>query len=188
MIAPGMHETRDHYAVRGGGHPAMAVRPLLVADLEAVVKLERCCYRAPWSRSMLRGELLREDGVQLGALREGDVVGALFAALLGGPWHVMNVSVDPVERRRGVATRLLAGFFERTSACDDEGYTLEVRAGNTAAIELYGCHGFVSAGIRRGYYADNGEDGIVMWRPPQRVLDVRAQRPDVPGAQWEPAT
>ncbi|MDD4122189.1 MAG: ribosomal-protein-alanine N-acetyltransferase, partial [Eubacteriales bacterium] len=42
--------------------------------------------------------------------------------------------------------------------------TLEVRASNAAAISLYMKFGFESAGIRKGYYEDNGEDAVIMWR------------------------
>ena len=45
-------------------------------------------------------------------------------------------------------------------------FTLEVRRSNAGAYALYESLGFKSAGIRRRYYADNGEDAIVMWRTP----------------------
>jgi ribosomal-protein-alanine N-acetyltransferase len=53
-----------------------------------------------------------------------------------------------------------------TLTCDDErrGYTLEVRVSNEGAIRLYEQLGFSSRGIRRGYYTDNREDALIMWR------------------------
>ena len=44
-----------------------------------------------------------------------------------------------------------------------QGITLEVRMGNESAIRLYRKHGFVTEGIRKGYYSDNGEDALIMW-------------------------
>jgi [ribosomal protein S18]-alanine N-acetyltransferase len=35
---------------------------------------------------------------------------------------------------------------------------------NGAAIHLYRRKGFLDHGIRPGYYSDNGEDAMIMWR------------------------
>ena len=80
----------------------------------------------------------------------------------------MNVAVDGDYRRRGVATRLLNRLFELTSSDDRRGYTLEVRVSNGQAIKLYERLGFVARGIRRGYYTDNREDALIMWKDPVR--------------------
>ena len=42
--------------------------------------------------------------------------------------------------------------------------TLEVRVSNQSAIHLYESIGFVSAGIRPGYYEKPREDANIMWR------------------------
>ena len=41
--------------------------------------------------------------------------------------------------------------------------TLEVRAGNEPAKALYRRFGFAPAGIRKDYYAEVGEDALIMW-------------------------
>jgi ribosomal-protein-alanine N-acetyltransferase len=76
--------------------------------------------------------------------------------------HLMNVAVDPSARRRGVATALLEQMIER--AGPEQSYTLEVRPSNAGAIALYEQFGFRSAGTRRRYYRDTGEDAVIMWR------------------------
>jgi ribosomal-protein-alanine N-acetyltransferase len=58
-----------------------------------------------------------------------------------------------------------------------EGVTLEVRTSNTAAQELYRRFGFVPGGIRRNYYADVGEDALIMWAH-DIVTDAYAARLD----------
>ena len=88
----------------------------------------------------------------------------------------MNVAVDPNLRRRGIATALISRVLERVEV--DAQLTLEVRRSNTGAIELYERFGFRSAGVRRRYYQDNGEDAIVMWRTP---ATLRGTLDDVPG-------
>jgi ribosomal-protein-alanine N-acetyltransferase len=74
----------------------------------------------------------------------------------------MNIAVDPPARRRGIATALLEEMIARAGA--DAAYTLEVRPSNGSAISLYERFGFRSAGTRRRYYQDTGEDALIMWR------------------------
>ena len=76
----------------------------------------------------------------------------------------MNVAVAAEHRRRGIATMLLERLFEATAGRGRRGYTLEVRVSNRAAIRLYEQLGFDRHGIRRGYYTDNREDALIMWR------------------------
>jgi ribosomal-protein-alanine N-acetyltransferase len=78
----------------------------------------------------------------------------------------MNVAVAVDHRRRGIATMLLERLFEVTATDSRSGYTLEVRVSNTEAIRLYERLGFEARGIRRGYYTDNREDALIMWREP----------------------
>jgi ribosomal-protein-alanine N-acetyltransferase len=93
-------------------------------------------------------------------------------------WHIMNVAVDPDRRRRRVATALIGRLLERVGD-DAAQYTLEVRCSNQGAIELYEGFGFRSAGLRRRYYQDNGEDALIMWRTP---ATLNGSLEDVPGA------
>ncbi|MCS7007541.1 MAG: GNAT family N-acetyltransferase, partial [Thermoleophilia bacterium] len=73
-------------------------------------------------------------------------------------------------RRRGIARALLERLFEVTDDGSRRGHTLEVRVSNSAAIRLYERLGFERRGIRRGYYTDNREDALIMWRePPPRA-------------------
>ena len=77
----------------------------------------------------------------------------------------MNLLVDPIARGRGIGASLLQQLLEGgLSFGEEKGWTLEVRADNTPAIALYRRQGFTIAGRRAGYYADTGEDALVMWR------------------------
>ena len=69
-------------------------------------------------------------------------------------------------RRRGIARTLLDSLFAQTAGDGRRGYTLEVRVSNTGAIKLYEALGFRARGVRRGYYTDNREDALIMWRDP----------------------
>jgi [ribosomal protein S18]-alanine N-acetyltransferase len=144
------------------------LRPLQLRDLNSIEKIERASYPTPWSRSMFASELAKPSSICLGAfaLETGALVGYLVISRYVDAWHVMNVAVDPTERRRGVATSLLERLFELTTGRGRRGYTLEVRVSNTEAIALYERLGFKPRGVRRGYYTDNREDALIMWKDP----------------------
>jgi ribosomal-protein-alanine N-acetyltransferase len=146
---------------------SVELRPLTLSDLDAIERIERASYPTPWSRSMFASELAKPSSVSLGAFDDGgDLIGYLIISRYVDAWHVMNVAVTPTRRRQGVAVALLERLFEETGGDDNRGYTLEVRVSNAAAIRLYERLGFRPRGVRRGYYTDNREDALIMWRDP----------------------
>ena len=146
---------------------AVQIRRLVYADLPQVVAIERRAFTTPWSLAMFVLELSKPSGVCLAAETgegaERELVGYLVCSRYDTVWHIMNVAVDPDRRRHGIAATLLTRLFERVDDPEAQ-YTLEVRQSNTGAIALYETFGFRSAGVRRRYYADNGEDAVIMWR------------------------
>ena len=144
------------------------LRPLELRDLDAIEVIERESYPTPWSRSMFASELAKPSSISLGAFsaETGELVGYLIISRYVDAWHVMNLAVAPEWRRRGVAVALMERLFELTAGDDRRGYTLEVRVSNEGAIKLYERLGFVARGVRRGYYTDNREDALIMWKNP----------------------
>ncbi len=157
---------------------AIEVRRLTYADLPQVVAIERRAFPAPWSLAMFVLELSKPSGICLVAEDGEDVVGYLVCARYDTVWHVMNVATHPHRRRSGIARSLLDHLLERIGDPRAQ-LTLEVRRSNAAAIALYESYGFRSAGVRRRYYQDNGEDALVMWRTP---ATLRGSLDDVPDA------
>ena len=150
------------------------LRALGLADLRAIEAIERRSYPTPWSRSMFAGEIAKPSSVCLGAFdgENGALAGYLIVSRYVDAWHVMNVAVAPDVRRQGIASGLLERLFELTGGDGRRGYTLEVRVSNDVAINLYEKAGFRARGVRRGYYTDNREDALIMWRDPEpRSLD-----------------
>ena len=147
------------------------LRRLTLTDLAAIERIERRAYPTPWSRSMFAGELAKTSSICLGAVdtERGEIlIGYLIISRYSDAWHVMNVAVHEDYRGQGIATKLLNRLFELTAGDDRRGYTLEVRVSNSGAIRLYERLGFVPRGIRRGYYTDNREDALIMWKDPVR--------------------
>jgi ribosomal-protein-alanine N-acetyltransferase len=145
------------------------IRRLTLGDLSDIERLEQRVYPTPWSRSMFAGELAKPSSICVGAFDETErLVGYLIVSRYVDAWHIMNIAVDLGVRRLGVASRLLDALFELTVGDGRRGYTLEVRVTNKAAIALYERYGFETSGMRRGYYTDNREDALIMWRDPLR--------------------
>jgi ribosomal-protein-alanine N-acetyltransferase len=155
---------------------AIEVRRLTYADLPQVVAIERRAFTSPWSLAMFVLELSKPSGICLAAVVDEELAGYLICSRYDAVWHVMNVAVDPTLRRRRIATAMISRLLERVEP--EAQLTLEVRRSNAGAIVLYERFGFRSAGMRRRYYQDNGEDAIVMWRTP---ATLRGTLDDVPG-------
>jgi len=166
--------------------PPAEIRRLAYADLPQVIAVERRAFPTPWSLAMFVLELSKPNGICLAAWRtaaQGEtggerLCGYLICSRYDTVWHVMNVSVDPTERRAGIATALLDSLIDRIDDLDAP-FTLEVRVSNVPAIGLYERFGFLTAGVRRRYYADNQEDARIMWRTP---MTLRGSLGDVPNA------
>jgi ribosomal-protein-alanine N-acetyltransferase len=141
----------------------LEIRRLSYADLPQVIAIERRAFPTPWSLAMFVLELSKPSGICLAAVREGTIVGYLVCSRYERVWHVMNVAVDDRMRREGIATAMLGRLFAEADGPGAQ-YTLEVRASNAAAMALYEGFGFRHAGLRRGYYHDNHEDAVIMWR------------------------
>ncbi|MEZ5101297.1 MAG: ribosomal protein S18-alanine N-acetyltransferase [Thermoleophilia bacterium] len=144
----------------------VSLRPLTLDDLDEIEPIERRSYATPWSRSMFAGELAKRTSICLGTVDAGSgaLLGYMIVSRYVDAWHVMNIAVDPAQRGRGLARGMLRELFRLTANDQLRGYTLEVRVSNASAIRLYEGLGFVARGLRRGYYTDNREDAIVMWR------------------------
>ncbi len=145
--------------------PGPAVEPafgrLAYSDLPAVIAIERRSFPTPWSLAMFVLELSKPAGICLSAKSGDRLLGYLVCSRYDQVWHLMNVAIDPDERRAGIATGLIRSLFGE--AGHGLPFTLEVRVSNLQAIAMYEGFGFKPAGTRRRYYHDNGEDALIMW-------------------------
>jgi ribosomal-protein-alanine N-acetyltransferase len=148
------------------------IRALAAGDLDVVTALEARCNTQPWSREALKtmlGAQATQDAspkgpktISLVAVLDRVVVGYILASAVADEGEVLILGVDSAARRQGVAAALLKDALARLRAAGAKAVFLEVRRGNEAAIGLYTLFGFGEAGVRKGYYADTGEDAVLM--------------------------
>ncbi|NBD13591.1 MULTISPECIES: ribosomal protein S18-alanine N-acetyltransferase [Corallococcus] len=157
--------------LREDGTPEKAqgfvIRQMTLDDMPAVMALEKASFKNPWSTELLGRELQHDWSTILlveEPLPEGGValLGLAIFWIVHDEVHVLNVATAPVHRRRGVARTVMEEVLRRGVARRCSLATLEVRRGNESALNLYRSLGFRPVGVRPNYYADEGEDAIVM--------------------------
>lgn len=141
------------------------IREMTIEDIEQVLEIEKESFTTPWSEEAFKTEIEENVlAVYIVAEHEGKVAG------YGGFWrildeaHITNIAVKSSARGKGIGDVVLMGMIDYCRINRVPNMTLEVRVSNVTAIGLYKKHGFMEAGIRPGYYTDNHEDALIMWR------------------------
>jgi ribosomal-protein-alanine N-acetyltransferase len=145
-------------------NPKVRLLPLDASHIPAILEIEGKSNSAPWSERSFRGELDNPQSIFLVALADNKVVGYAGLWIVVDEGHITTVAVSPEHRRNGIGRKLTEEVLSRGIEQGIVCATLEVRASNEAAIKLYEELGFIQAARRKGYYPDNKEDAIVMWK------------------------
>ncbi|MBI2357817.1 MAG: ribosomal protein S18-alanine N-acetyltransferase [Deltaproteobacteria bacterium] len=151
-------ESRD-FAVAEG---QLRLRPVTSSDLEDILAIEKVSYRFPWTPRFFLQELRVPCARSLLGMIHGKPVGYVIYWLLPSEIDIHNLAVHPAQRRQGIGRSLLQAVVDEARHERRSRITLEVRKSNAAAQRLYESVGFVSQGIRKGYYSDDGEDAVIM--------------------------
>ena len=143
----------------------LRIEPLRRRHVPAVARIERLTSTNPWSADLFRGELAlpEETRAYRVARLDGRLVGYGGLMFVLDEAHVTTLSVHPDHQGQGIGTRLLAALVRDALDRGTRALTLEVRASNEAAQALYRRFGFAPAGIRKNYYAEVGEDAVILW-------------------------
>ncbi|MEZ3506588.1 MAG: ribosomal protein S18-alanine N-acetyltransferase [Lachnospiraceae bacterium] len=142
----------------------MIYRRMTPQDVPWISKLEEETFSMPWSPESFLEMIGKEDVRYYVAEEEGQILGGCGVWMIAGEGNITNVVVAPAARNRGIATAMLRHLIQEG---DQEGltaYTLEVRVSNAAAIHVYEKLGFVSAGVRPGFYEKPPEDALIFWK------------------------
>ncbi len=133
------------------------------SDLDAIFNVEKSSFLTPWQfESLLFDVCINPVSTYFVALNDETVIGFCGAHIVVDECHINNVAVLPQFRRSGVGQGLVEALMTLTQDTARR-YTLEVRRSNISAINLYQKFGFISAGIRKNYYADTHEDALLMF-------------------------
>lgn len=159
-------------------HPAdkRQLRPVAVADLDALMAIETAAYPFPWSRGNFLDSIAAGYWLQALRLHE-EWLGYFVVMAAADELHLLNLTVAPAYQRRGHGRFLLDALCAQGRSRGCEQLWLEVRQSNERALALYLRYGFRAIGKRRGYYpaeAGRREDATVMslaLRPPRDALD-----------------
>jgi [ribosomal protein S18]-alanine N-acetyltransferase len=145
-------------------------RRMALEDLDRIMEIEKDGFTHPWSADLLRREMMHDwSTILLATERRGlaeAILGFVVFWLVHDELHVLNIATALEARRRGVGWALMEEAATRARQAGAILATLEVRRSNQGAIALYRALGYRQVGVRPNYYADEGEDAIVM------VLDL----------------
>jgi [ribosomal protein S18]-alanine N-acetyltransferase len=161
----------------------LKIQSLTEQHLNAVLELDQVCFGGLWSLEGYQRELSSSNSDLIGLY---SAASSLKLLAMGCFWsileeaHVTILAVDPQFQGQGLGQAML--FCLLRTACDRglERATLEVRVSNVEAISLYTKFGFKTAGRRRRYYQDNGEDALILW-----LGDIQHPKFQTQLAQWQ---
>lgn len=140
------------------------VRPMAEGDIETVQELEKQCFPDAWSGALLL-EMLKSpwDEAWILTTESGETAAYANFRFLAGEGELMRIAVFPEFRGRGYSRKLMERLVKSAGEQKANDLTLEVRAGNQTAINLYEAYGFRTEAVRKNYYHDPEEDALLMW-------------------------
>jgi len=137
------------------------IRPARAEDIPALCAIEAECFSLPWSRQAFIDFFANGCSRCLVASVEGILCGYVGMNLLYGEGEITNIAITERFRKLGIGSALMA---ELTRTEGLSRLMLDVRSSNTAARRFYEKHGFTVDGIRRSFYSNPREDGVLMSR------------------------
>lgn len=139
------------------------IRLMQQGDIPLVGELERLCFSDPWSETMLLESL--ESRLDVWFVLEGQetLVGYANLRVIGEEGEIMRIAVHPDVRGHGYGKKLMEQMASFAKMQGVTAMTLEVRSGNISALTLYKSYGFEPEAVRKDYYREPLEDGIILW-------------------------
>lgn len=139
-------------------------RVMELKDLDEVLEIERESFLAPWTPDLFIREFtnLRSKKRVVCNEEDGRLLGYIMWWITKDQSHLMNVAVNPEDKRKGYGRLLMNQMIEECRSHDIARITLEVRPSNIEAIQLYQDLKFSPVGLRYNYYVEEGEDAILM--------------------------
>lgn len=135
--------------------------PMDESHIKDLALLEKQCFSVPWSESALKAELEKENSRFFVAITKNEVSGYIGANNVLGEVYINNIAVFYNYRGFGIGEALLRYLIDVSEEENCDLVTLEVRVSNTPARKLYEKTGFKEVGVRKNFYDQPKEDGII---------------------------
>ncbi len=141
----------------------LTIRQAKIFDVPAMARIERESFVQPWNADEITRDVAVNDRSYVAVAEvDGEICGYADMWVAAGEAQLYNIVVAPTYRGMGIGGILLRHMAETAARCGCTNMTLEVRRSNEPAINLYRKKGFRDVGVRKGYYADNHEDAVLM--------------------------
>jgi ribosomal-protein-alanine N-acetyltransferase len=140
-------------------------------DLPEVLAIEEQAFADPWTQAHFEGELKNRHGhIDLLRAEQGELLGYIVYWTVVDEAQILDVAVATTHTRQGYGRALVEHALDTARRLGCRSALLEVGRSNRAAITLYEALGFQPTTVRKGYYAHNGEDALLM----RRALEIAA--------------
>ena len=140
----------------------VTLNQMKASNLNDVLNVSSLSLKESWSRESLEKELSNPLAKYMVAEVNNKVVGFAGLWTICNEGHITNIAVHPNYRGQGIGSKLVESLIKNSSSWYINALTLEVRASNKIAQNLYKKYGFKEEGMRKHYYQDNNEDAIIM--------------------------
>ena len=140
----------------------MNIVPMNEHHVPQIAQLERECFADPWSQQSIASELHNPLSLWLVAQEGQTLLGYVGSQTCLDETDMMNIAVSPASRRQGVARALIEALVSALRERGSKQLTLEVRASNGPARQLYESLGFLQVGLRKNYYRNPKEDALIL--------------------------
>jgi [ribosomal protein S18]-alanine N-acetyltransferase len=157
--------------LKADGAVELTFLPMTPSDLDAVLAIENQSHIHPWTKGNFSDSLAaghwaycirpQLDQAVRGSFLDPEILWAhciLYPAV--DELHLLNITIAPSLRRRGIAQRMMAAIEGVAAAQNMPRIILEVRPSNTNAVMLYKKMGYEAIGMRKNYYPSNPETGL----------------------------
>ncbi len=128
-----------------------SIRAMTAADVDRVLQIEQASYDIPWTQQIFK-DCLKVGYYCLVMEGEAELLGYVIFSSAAGESHILNLCIDPSQRRQGFAEAMLSQAIATVMVTGAKVMFLEVRVSNSGAIALYEKLGFIETGRRENYY------------------------------------
>jgi ribosomal-protein-alanine N-acetyltransferase len=147
-------------------HQTVEISFMVTGDLDEIISIENSSFSTPWSQNMFLQELQlkmsRNFVAKIEMNQTKEIAGYMTCWVVAGEIHIQRIATRKDVRRSGIASKLMEEMIRQSTEDGCTWSTLEVGRSNEGAIKFYENFGFSIQGVRPLYYAERGEDALIM--------------------------